>query len=246
MILDPQALAASAAEVVEIAVAHRNEADGMIVSAFGDPGLADIRARIATPAVGIAEAAMIEAAAANRSFGIATTTPDLVAEIDRKVGALGLAGCYVGIRVTDEDPAALVADPDELLAALARMVESCVRDGAEAVIIGGGPLGQAALRLQPMFAIPIIAPIQAAVRRLIETMGDGNRQVVLASIESEDKTRCVDLFQRADETYGFEEFRMDVEDGGRWTKVRNFSAAVFPSRDTAWAAALRRVPWLAD
>ncbi len=53
-------------------------------------------------------------------------------------------------------------------AALAGAIEVCiVQDGAEAVIIGGGPLGEAARKLQPMFTVPIIAPIPSAVARII-------------------------------------------------------------------------------
>jgi hypothetical protein len=40
-------------------------------------------------------------------------------------------------------------------------------DGAEVGIIGRGPLGEAARPLQPMFAMPIIAPVRSAVRRII-------------------------------------------------------------------------------
>jgi len=45
-------------------------------------------------------------------------------------------------------------------------VRACLADGAQAVIIGGGPLGQAAVRLAQRFDVPIIAPISAAMRRL--------------------------------------------------------------------------------
>lgn len=59
-------------------------------------------------------------------------------------------------------------DPARLRAALAGAIEACIaRDGAEAVIIGGGPLGEAARGLQPMFAVPVIAPIPSAVARII-------------------------------------------------------------------------------
>jgi Asp/Glu/hydantoin racemase len=43
-------------------------------------------------------------------------------------------------------------------------------DHAETVIIGGGPLGQAAIALARSFSRPIIAPIPAAMRRLIGMM----------------------------------------------------------------------------
>jgi len=68
--------------------------------------------------------------------------------------------------------------------------------------------------------------------------------VVFNSIETDDGTRCVDLFFRPDGTYGFEEFRRDPEDAGAWTPVQYFSGAVFASKEEALAAAAKAVVWL--
>jgi Asp/Glu/hydantoin racemase len=168
MIVEPDALAAAAAEVVEIAVANDGKYDGFIVAAFGDPGLAKIRGRCRTPAVGIAESACREASSGGRRFGIATTTPALKAAIDQRVASLGLSAQYTGLRLTSVDPTELVKDGDRMRDALADAVRHCINDdGAEAVIIGGGPLGEAARELAPMFSIPIVAPISAAVRSVL-------------------------------------------------------------------------------
>lgn len=168
MIVTPEALEAAAAEVGEIAHAHRSECDGFIVAAFGDPGLNAIKAGLTLPAVGIGESAMWKAADHGRRFGVATTTPLLKSEIDALPRALGLQSSYTGTRFADGDPQALMRDSAQLRAALAGAVEACIRqDGAEAVIIGGGPLGEAARELQPMFAVPVIAPIPSAVARII-------------------------------------------------------------------------------
>lgn len=70
--------------------------------------------------------------------------------------------------------------------------------------------------------------------------------VVFASVENDDHDRCVDLFSRPDTTFGFEEFRRDIEDGGFWTPVAYFSVRSFPTRDAARAEALQAVPWLAE
>lgn len=67
---------------------------------------------------------------------------------------------------------------------------------------------------------------------------------ILESPENAQHDRCVDIFLRPDGTFGFEEFRRDVEDGGRWTPVSYFSAAVFASREAARAAAAQAVAWL--
>jgi Asp/Glu/hydantoin racemase len=119
------------------------------------------------PVVGIAEASMREASEGRRRFGIATVTPELVSPINGRAEALGLRDLYTGIRLTQGDPRALAADPQALEEALARAVQRCIEeDGAEAVIVGGGPLGQAALALARRFDVPVIAPISAAMRLL--------------------------------------------------------------------------------
>ena len=43
--------------------------------------------------------------------------------------------------------------------------------------------------------------------------------LVLASWESADRFRCVDIFRRPDGSFGFDEFRRDPEDMGAWTPV---------------------------
>ncbi|MBR1229274.1 MULTISPECIES: aspartate/glutamate racemase family protein [unclassified Bradyrhizobium] len=168
MIVEPDALAAATDEVVELAVSNDGKYDGFIVAAFGDPGLAEVRERCRTPAVGIAESAFREASAGGRRFGIATTTPALKAVIDRRVALLGLSAQYTGLRITSADPTELVKDKARLRDALADVVRHCINDdGAEAVIIGGGPLGEAARELKSMFSVPIIAPISAAIRSIL-------------------------------------------------------------------------------
>ncbi len=66
------------------------------------------------------------------------------------------------------------------------------------------------------------------------------------SIENGDHDRCVDLFSRPDGSFGFEEFRRDVEDAGRWTPVQYYSGVAYPSRDAALGAAVGVVAWLPE
>jgi len=172
MILTADELAAAEPTVVEMAASQASDVDGIIIGAFGDPGLAALRELVAVPVVGIAEASMLEASEGNRRFGVATTTPALVDFIAARVRALGVASLYTGIRLTPGDPTALVADPPRLVEALAVAVHAAIdEDGVQAVIIGGGPLGQAAIALAPRFTTPIIAPIPAAMRRLLTLIG---------------------------------------------------------------------------
>ena len=69
-------------------------------------------------------------------------------------------------------------------------------------------------------------------------------ETVLSSINNDDASRCVDIFRRADGTFGFEEYRRDVEDGRGWFPVGNFAERRFPDAQAALAAAVSRVSWL--
>ena len=71
---------------------------------------------------------------------------------------IGMAADAIG----DFDTAAGPLDvPKALAEACAEAIETM---GAQALVIGGGPLGQAAQSLNLRFSVPVIAPIPAAVR----------------------------------------------------------------------------------
>jgi hypothetical protein len=67
---------------------------------------------------------------------------------------------------------------------------------------------------------------------------------VLASYQTSEADRCVDVFSRPDGTFGFEEFRRDPEDMGAWTPVAYFSGLEYPSAGAALDSARNAVPWL--
>jgi allantoin racemase len=167
MIVTAGELAASAAEVVEIGSVHDAACAGIIVSAFGDPGLEELRSRVTIPVTGICEASMLAASVGGRRFGVATTTPDLVEAIADHAHRLGLSGLYTGARCPVEDPVFLTRDPSAIVEMLARNVEECTElDGARAVIIGGGPLGEAAESLRERFIFPVLSPIRSAMEHI--------------------------------------------------------------------------------
>jgi hypothetical protein len=69
---------------------------------------------------------------------------------------------------------------------------------------------------------------------------------VFVSIENFEHDRCVDIFSRADGSYGFEEFRRDVEDAGQWTPVQYYSGVAYRSAGDVLNTAERCVSWLGD
>lgn len=173
MLTDPAALTAAAPEVVAAGLRATAAGDcaALLVGAFGDPGAELLRAATDVPVMGLGEAALREAAAGGTPFGIATTTPLLADAIAARVTALGLADRYTGLRLTSGGPEHLSARPELLLDALERAVRACVdRDGARAVVIGGGPLGDAAEELRTRCAVRIVAPIPEACGALVRAL----------------------------------------------------------------------------
>jgi hypothetical protein len=74
----------------------------------------------------------------------------------------------------DEPLEMLMSDEERLIAALVRAADIAVRqDGAEAVIVGGGPLAAAADRLRRLLSVPVVEPTPTAVRDLQDRCSRG-------------------------------------------------------------------------
>ena len=175
LLTTPQDMLDAAPGVVAIGVeAARDErVAALIVSAFSDPGLETLRAEVDIPVFGIGEEVFHEAARDGREFGIVTVTPDeaLIESFRQKAAYLGYEHLYRGVRVTPGDPTELVQSPDALDAALSKAVQASIeQDGAQAVIMGGGPLSASALRLQHRFEVPLVVAVNAAARAAVEAI----------------------------------------------------------------------------
>jgi allantoin racemase len=178
MIVEPVSLARGADAVVamldELLIA-RAPIHGIIIAAFGDPGLARVRdnpviRRQEIPVCGIGEASFLEAGANGRRFAVATTTPALEGAIASAVAASGMSPQFLGSFFTRADPFEAVKDPARLVELLAEAVRAGEDAGAEAVIIGGGPLAKAASELVANSNLAIIEPLPAAARLMAARM----------------------------------------------------------------------------
>ncbi len=181
LITTPEQLAL-AAQAVEAVCANLSAGslDGVIVAAFGDPGLDAVRRMLTIRATGLAEAGLLAAAAHGR-FSVATTTPALVASIENLAVRYGCADRLASVRLTPGDPAATMREPAHLVAALERACRDAIEnDGAQSIVIGGGPLAAAARALQQRLPVPVIAPVPAAVARLLQAIRHGRTADVAA------------------------------------------------------------------
>ena len=168
LIVDESALMTASKAVADFAPELRSlQPSGVIVSAFGDPGRDQLAITLNCPVTGIAEASMAEAAQAGRRFAVVTTTPALAASITRMVFSYGYGAQFAGTRFTSGDPVEIMTNPHRLEEELLRSCEAAIRDGAERIVIGGGPLAGVARNLRKRLSVELVEPIPAAVRLAI-------------------------------------------------------------------------------
>ncbi|MFE5339293.1 aspartate/glutamate racemase family protein [Isoptericola sp. NPDC056578] len=173
MIVGATDLERSAGEVLD--AARRGLADdegrvvAIVVAAFGDPGREALAAAVDVPVVGIGQSSLMAAAAGGRRFGMATTTPGLVGSLEAMVRRHDVAAGFAGIRLTRTGPTALAERPELQDLELEQAARACFEeDGAEAVIIAGGPLSGAARRIAASGIGTVVEPVPAAMRRVLD------------------------------------------------------------------------------
>lgn len=177
MIVNPEALQESARYVVDavrrrLAAPRTAPVAAVIVGAIGDPAREQLAAELDVPVVGIGQASIRTAALGDRRFGMATSTPLLVDSLTSLVERHGRSERFTGVRLTASDPVVLAASAEQQYRELAAAVRACVEeDGAEAVIIAGGPLSESARRLTALGLVPIIEPVPSAAALVIHALG---------------------------------------------------------------------------
>ncbi|MFT4297156.1 MAG: aspartate/glutamate racemase family protein [Micropruina sp.] len=177
VITGPEALAASVPHVLRCV--HRSltaDTAGIVVAAIGDPGVREVRQCWPGPAIGLGEASIRAAGRDGRRFGMVTSTrrlgPGLLGLVHRHAGP----GVFTGLRFTDASAEQLAADDALEYRELSEAVRLCEQvDGAEAVIIGGGPLSRTARRLAQQHRSVVVQPVPSAVRHLLDALGLGVR-----------------------------------------------------------------------
>jgi Asp/Glu/hydantoin racemase len=145
--------------------AANGDVDAILCGCFGDPGIDALRAMTGRPVVGLAEAAMREAAAHGR-FAIVTGGAAWLPILERIARGLGWAERLAAIEVLAANGAELAADPD---AAVRSLGEACRRAGAgvDAVILGGAGLAGLAARIAPGLDRPLVDSVAAGSRALL-------------------------------------------------------------------------------
>jgi len=167
LIVTPQDGARAVAAVLAAVDRHGARADGIILASFGDTGIAEVRARVAVPVVGIARAAYAAAVALGERFALVSFSPEVAPSLRATVDGYGLSRHLAGVHVVEgqgwSSPGAI---QDELLEPLRQCCLAAAQPGIGSIVMGGGPLAGLAARLQPDVPVPLIDGTAAAVALL--------------------------------------------------------------------------------
>lgn len=145
--------------------ARRGGFDAAVIACFGDPGLDAAKELLEVPVLGISEAAFHAAAMLGRRFGVVSFTAALRPMFEDCLDHHGLRARCAGFRMGPAfagDPGAVAEERRGLLVELCR--QAVEQDGAEAVILAGGPLAGLAPLIQPEVPVPLVDGTAAAVR----------------------------------------------------------------------------------
>ncbi|MGB0554267.1 MAG: aspartate/glutamate racemase family protein [Alphaproteobacteria bacterium] len=139
--------------------------DAVIVSAFGDPGLAAAKEMLDIPVVGLSEASLHTAYTLGRRIVVVCLTPRLRDWYDESAEAAGLADRLVGLRVVQSpvrDISTVVLDLKEPLRK--ECLKAVAEDRADVVILGGGPTAGLAHEIRDEIPVPLLDGVTCAVQ----------------------------------------------------------------------------------
>ncbi len=146
--------------------------DGVVVAAFGDPGMPALKELADVPVIGITEAALCAAALQGQRFSIIAISDRITAWYRDCVEHFGLGGRLASIRSINQNLnsiGSVQADFKDTLLALSR--QAVEEDGADVVILAGAPLAGLARDLEGQIPVPVVDGISAGIRMAEAVVG---------------------------------------------------------------------------
>lgn len=140
--------------------------DVTLVGCFGDPGLYALRSLLPTPVVGLAQAALDEAAAHGR-FAIVTGGAAWKPMLGRIVRESGHGDLLSRIVVIERSGGDLAADPALARQLLSEACQEAIGRDSDAVILGGAGFAGYGDLLAPEIPVPVIDSVSAAARAVL-------------------------------------------------------------------------------
>jgi len=151
---------------MELAIELEREGfDAIVPGCFGDPGIDGMRELVSIPVVGPGASAMLVAANLGHRFGIVTVLESVVRPLENLATLTGVAGKLASVRQIGVPVLELNRDPDATFARLVEVSRRSIEDDrADVLVLGCGTLSFRAAELQEIVGVPVINPLQVALR----------------------------------------------------------------------------------
>ena len=155
----------AAVAVAEIIAAHDDPFDGVVVAAFGDPGIPALKELVDVPVVGITEAALCAAAMLGQRFSIIAISQRIRPWYQDAVDRSGFTGRLASLHCLADELGGIGSVQQDFRQPLLDLCLQAVRaDGADSVILAGAPLAGLGRSLRQDIPVPVVDGIAAGVR----------------------------------------------------------------------------------
>ncbi|WP_037370729.1 aspartate/glutamate racemase family protein [Amycolatopsis orientalis] len=154
-----------AAGAVAQVVAEHRDVDGIVVAAFGDPGMPALKELADVPVLGITEAALCAAALQGQRFSVIAISDRITAWYRECVERFGFGGRLASIRSIREALRGIGTVQHDFRASLVELARLAVaEDGADVVVLAGAPLAGLAREVAGEIPVPVVDGIGAGIR----------------------------------------------------------------------------------
>ena len=165
--------------VLEIMAREQHLVDGIVVAAFGDPGMPALKEVAGIPVVGITEAALHTAALLGGRFSIIAISNRITAWYRECVEHNGMLGRLASIRSLNDSLPDIGTVQQDFATELLRLAREVVeQDGADVVILAGAPLAGLARSIGDQIPVPVVDGISAGIKQceLLVSLAPGAHQ----------------------------------------------------------------------
>jgi len=139
--------------------------DAAIIGGFGDPGLKAARHEVDIPVVGLAEAAMLMAHPLGGRYSIITFGQHNRIQMMDLARTYGLHQRLASVCIANISHKTLLKEPGQALDACVEAGKQALsRDGADVLILGGGPAAGMAPRISALLDVPVLDGVMCATK----------------------------------------------------------------------------------
>lgn len=149
--------------LVRVIAAAKAGADAAIIACFDDTGLAEARAAVSIPVLGIGEAAFHAAMMLGNRYSVVTTLSVSVPVIAQNIRDYGLESHCLKVRAAEVPVLELEREGSDARAKISAEISRAVaEDGAGAIVLGCAGMADLAAALELEHGLPVIDGVAAA------------------------------------------------------------------------------------